>query len=58
MFLCVSDTELLAERWDQCGRVIVGAANGLMLVIVFLRLVPYCDGTSVKQNKIYISIPF
>lgn len=42
---CVSDMELLVERWDRCGRI-----NGLLLVIVFLRLITYCDGTSVKQN--------
>jgi hypothetical protein len=50
VFLCVSNLEFLVERWDRCGQVMEGVVNALLLAMLFLLLIIYCDGTSVKMK--------
>jgi hypothetical protein len=36
VFLCAFNHEFLVERLDRCGRVMEGAVDGLLSVMVFL----------------------
>jgi hypothetical protein len=53
VFVCVSNVEFLGARWDLCGRVTEGVVNGLLLVMVLLLLVIYCDGIRVCTSAVY-----
>jgi hypothetical protein len=44
VFVCVSNVQFVASRWDLCGRVMELVVNGLLLEMVLPLLVIYCDG--------------
>jgi hypothetical protein len=54
-FVFVSNLEFLVERCERCGRVMEGAVNGLLLVMVFLLLVIYCDGILIWRNVVVLA---